>query len=273
LYFVGGDDVSIRELEVLRESVKVMKATDEERSKETSNLEKRLREALYEHKSIKANIDDDSSRYITTISELTQQKKSLEQKCSELQQQRNSSMLLDEARDEDRSKPSALETQVTHLGQQLLRKETVVLELQAERAALKSKIQDLTLRYICLCTRALNVLNSPNGLYYMCCRCSSAEKKLMRLKDVEEDDDDGNDDEPPSSSYAYNSYSQVTNRGQRRNGGPSDSHQVEEQSRSVKKGRGKLITDDIYDKIGVRTNPIVATAVNALDSWILVTGR
>jgi hypothetical protein len=64
---------------------------------------------------------------------------------------------------------TSLQTQVQGLSKQLLQKQGMVLELQAERAALKSRVQDLQ------------------------ARCSKAEQRLHHLRDVEEDGDDGFD--------------------------------------------------------------------------------
>ena len=132
----------MRELESLRELTKSLKESAEERNKENLALEKRLREAMFELKAVKQRADEDSTKFIAQVTELSLRSKNLEAKLAEATK---SSDLLEMESDE-RSIIAGLDLQVASLGQQLLKKEATVLELQAERAALKSRLQDLQIR-------------------------------------------------------------------------------------------------------------------------------
>lgn len=132
----------MRELESLRELTKTLKDTAEERNKENLGLEKKLREALYEIKTLRQRSEEESTKFISQLTEMTLQNKQLESKLAELS--KGSDLL--EMESDEKSIIAGLDLQVASLGQQLLKKEAAVLELQAERAALKSRIQDLQVR-------------------------------------------------------------------------------------------------------------------------------
>lgn len=132
----------MRELESLRELTKTLKDTAEERNKENLGLEKKLREALYEIKTLRQRSEEESTKFISQLTEMTLQNKQLESKLAELS--KGSDLL--EMESDEKSIIAGLDLQVASLGHQLLKKEAAVLELQAERAALKSRIQDLQVR-------------------------------------------------------------------------------------------------------------------------------
>lgn len=132
----------MRELESLRELTKSLKESAEERNKENLGLEKKLREALLEVKTLKQRAEEDSTKFIAQMTELSMKNKQLETKLAETA--KSSDML--EMESDERSIIAGLDLQVASLGQQLLKKETAVLELQAERAALKSRLQDMQIR-------------------------------------------------------------------------------------------------------------------------------
>ena len=74
----------MRELESLRELTKTLKDTAEERNKENLGLEKKLREALYEIKTLRQRSEEESTKFISQLTEMTLQNKQLESKLAEL---------------------------------------------------------------------------------------------------------------------------------------------------------------------------------------------
>lgn len=128
-----------------------------------------------------------------------------------------------------------------------------------------------------------------------------AEKKLRNVRNSElADEDDEDDEEPFKGSSSSNSYtlsknqtshgSQLFNRGARREGreNAEDITMDEEEGggRYGDKGtdvkrrgapQGKkgttLIAEELYHRIGLRPNALATSAVNAIDTWMLLTGR
>lgn len=243
---IGGGDAALREMEGLKEMNTKLREALDTKGTEAMQAEKRLREMTFELKSVRAIAAEENGRHAIALSEALMAKKQLAEQVEAL---KASGTSLLEMESEETGVITRLDAQVASLGQQLLRKESVVLELQAERAALKSKLQDLTQRV------------------------ALAERRLLEYKDIEgdEDEEDGGD---ASMATVYAPQSQLVNRRGRQGFGEEPETVLGEGSASgasAKKKRG--IVDDLYAKTGVRANPAVAGAMNALDGWMLVTGR
>jgi hypothetical protein len=141
---------------------------------------------------------------------------------------------------------------VQNLSKQLLAKQSQVLELQAERSALKSRVADLQ------------------------ARCCKAEQQLATLRDLEDDDFsavlDVNDDAETGGlgggeGNFYDSNS--AGGGLKQRGGGRNSSVLAPPRRPP--GSHKMISD--LEKLGVKPAPAVAKAVNYIDAWTLLTGR
>jgi len=141
---------------------------------------------------------------------------------------------------------------VQNLSKQLLAKQTHVLELQAERSALKSRVADLQ------------------------ARCCKAEQQLATLRDLEDDDfsavlDDNDDAEIGGLGGGGGNFyeSNGAGGGLKQRGGGRNSSVLAPRRRPP--GSHKMISD--LEKLGVKPAPAVAKAVNYIDAWTLLTGR
>jgi hypothetical protein len=131
--------------------------------------------------------------------------------------------------------------QVQTLTRQLLNKQGTVLELQAERSALKSRVADLQTKI------------------------AKNEIQLTALRDIEADDD-YYDDNNSNSSSNYNTYES----------GNSNSIRLGLQKRGRTSNDGEPSGHKVISglkQMGVNPNASVVRAVNYIDTWTLITGR
>jgi hypothetical protein len=126
--------------------------------------------------------------------------------------------------------------QARNLSQLLLKKQGMVVELQAERSALKARCLDLQ------------------------ARCSKAEQSVSAMRDLEDGTGDDYHDTAPNSSGGGGAGLQRRGAG----GGGSTKGATDPQS-------SRVISD--LEKMGVKPGARVVTAVNWIDSWALLTGR
>eukprot|EP01038_Epipyxis_sp_PR26KG_P014311 gene14311-19195_t len=246
-------------------------------------IENERRIKLYESeiKATQISIEDERKRNISTINDMSSQIHSLEDKVREFRRQEargggignplflmessiannntnnnNSDMdNLDLQKQsfsiEEYSKMEKeiieLRAQAQNLSKILLKKQALVLELQSERSALKSRVNDLQNR------------------------CTIAEQKLESTKDLEGDFDlvsihgeqEENNDQIVSISSSLGGGLRT------RGGGKSNSNQ-----RDVPvspRQQSKVIKD--LEKIGVKPSPSVSRAVTMIDTYTLLTGR
>ena len=115
-------------------------------------------------------------------------------------------------------------------------------------------------------------------LTYIPIRCTSAERQLAAMRDLEEDEFDIEDQGPLGSTSAsenlYNSSSTISSSGsislrKRSAGGPGQS----DGNAFNKGGRAKVTVTADLEKMGLHTGPNVKKAVDMIDSWTLLTGR
>lgn len=143
-----------------------------------------------------------------------------------------------------KAEESAATEQVQSLSKQLLRKQQMVLELQAERSALKSRLADMT------------------------AKAEHAERQLLESGDGDYglvDDYDGTSVES-GGYYRYKDSPQGSTGLVKRGSARED-----EGGFPTRDGGGRAAAE--MERYGVKAPKPVATAVNAIDSWTLVTGR
>lgn len=145
--------------------------------------------------------------------------------------------------------------QTQNLSKLLLRKQENVLELQAERSTLKSRLADLQ------------------------AKCTAAEQQLIHHRDADIDNDDDDEDDPSNNNSNSNMYlssnvvstssvglqlrrgNSSTNFGGKNSGKPNSFYHNE----------SKFITN--LEKIGVKPSLGVTRAINMIDAWTVLTGR
>ena len=275
-------ETAVREVDGLRQQMAALTAQLEEERLRCQQHERARRHAECEAKAAAMNWDDEKHRLQATVSSLEATAASLEDRLAKEKQHSGARRAMypsspfagghgGSSGDEDAAPGGAgvlvmteedeiradLHSQVKNLTQQLLKKQGVVLDLQAERAALKSRNQDLQ------------------------ARCSKVEQQLAALRDVDDDDDrgygagrDGDGDTDPESGhgsggggggYDFFSPSSGTGLKQRRADGGT--------TRALEKvpQQHKVITN--LEKMGVRPTEGVARAVNLIDAWTFMTGK
>lgn len=119
---------------------------EERRNQTLSSLESKVRELQLECKTSRRSLEEERERFMSTLNEAMASKAAVEAQLQQILAKKKGTSLLEMESDEDSSVIRSLDAQVANLGQQLLRKEGALLELQAEKASLKSKLQDLTIR-------------------------------------------------------------------------------------------------------------------------------
>lgn len=119
---------------------------EERRNQTLSSLESKVRELQLECKTSRRSLEEERERFMSTLNEALASKAAVEAQLQQILAKKKGTSLLEMESDEDSSVIRSLDAQVANLGQQLLRKEGALLELQAEKASLKSKLQDLTIR-------------------------------------------------------------------------------------------------------------------------------
>ena len=217
-----------KEIDELNKKIESLSLGLEEEKEKTVSLEKKLKQSELAYKAAQISWDDNRTSLDKVIHDLKIQ----------LKQERHSSItpVLDTDADKMMKMQEELDNyvaQVHTLTRQLLNKQGTVLELQAERAALKSRVADLQTR------------NAKNEL------------QLTALRDIEADEYDDNND-----SYSAYDNSNNTRLGlQRRSKTSNDGEQ----------GGHKVISG--LKQMGVNPNASVVRAVNYIDTWTLITGR
>lgn len=138
----GSSTAAQEELETARENWKRVLADLEDERARADNLEKRLQNAEAEARCLAAAADDEKERaqvaataHVRAMAALSEQLAAAERAQSGVA---NGGTVPGVATDEVRG----LQGQVQNLSQQLLRKQQMVLDLQAERSTLKSRMQD-----------------------------------------------------------------------------------------------------------------------------------
>lgn len=119
---------------------------EDRRNQTLSSLESKVRELQLECKTSRRSLEEERERFMSTLNEALASKAAVEAQLQQILAKKKGTSLLEMESDEDSSVIRSLDAQVANLGQQLLRKEGALLELQAEKASLKSKLQDLTIR-------------------------------------------------------------------------------------------------------------------------------
>eukprot|EP01032_Pedospumella_encystans_P010542 gene10542-12312_t len=140
--------------------------------------------------------------------------------------------------------------QSQNLSKLLLKKQGAVLELQAERSALKSRLVDLQTR------------------------CSEAERQLAQSRDLEgglgfggdDEEGDGYEEGGAGGSSAGTSGMLV------RRGGPSALSTSSNSKHNRMNSRDTKVISDL-ERFGVKPGASVTRAVNMIDTWTIITGR
>jgi hypothetical protein len=228
---------SMREYERLQLQVSQLTDNIESEGEKTALAEKRIKQLELENKAAMIAYDEDRKRYEKAMNDLSSQNSLLSDKLRDLEasklakQNLASSSIFDKYEDDELGH---LKTQVQDVSKQLLRKQGQVVELQAERSALKSRIQDLQTR------------------------CLNAERQLAATRDIEDDDyaDEGED-----VSYKSSSFGTLRRR-------TADNISSSDPSSSSPRGKNNIVNG--LEKIGLKTAPGVAKAVDLLDSWTML---
>eukprot|EP00596_Hydrurales_sp_CCMP1899_P008393 CAMPEP_0119050878 /NCGR_PEP_ID=MMETSP1177-20130426/72402_1 /TAXON_ID=2985 /ORGANISM="Ochromonas sp, Strain CCMP1899" /LENGTH=633 /DNA_ID=CAMNT_0007029821 /DNA_START=11 /DNA_END=1909 /DNA_ORIENTATION=- len=247
-------EASVREVDGLRQQMTSLGGDLEAERQRLQQQEKRMRQQECEAKASTINWEDEKQRLQATV-------QSLEGQITVLEDNRlkdktngrfNKRVIYNQ---EDNSSPSSssvvlilteeeelradLTAQVQSLTKQMLKKQGDVLDLQAERAALKSMGQDLL------------------------ARCSKAEQRLSSMRDLEGDEGEQNriegegdyfDRGNSKGHYNYDTPPSSSSRGMGL-----------QQRKSTNIQNHKVMAD--LEKLGVRPNAGVARAVNMIDSW------
>ena len=173
------------------------------------------------------------------------------------------------------------EEQVKNLSQQLLKKQAAVQDLLAERSAIKVRVSDLELRYYLIIDSVLFLL------YFSCIlilvalfRCLHAEEQLEALLYPDVEGKLGQDETYSSleSGTSSRSLSNITETAS------SSSVYSREGSgrRLLQRKRGQRLADqharsdissDLEKTYGMKPSPVVARAVDTIDTWTQLTGR
>lgn len=140
-----------------------------------------------------------------------------------------------------KAEDSAASEQVQNLSKQLLRKQHMVLELQAERSALKSRLADMT------------------------AKAEHAERQLLESTGGDYGGDYDGASVESGMYYRFRESSQ-SGTGLAKRGSARD-----DESAFQRREGGRAAAE--MERYGVKAPKPVATAVNAIDSWTLVTGR
>jgi chromosome segregation ATPase len=263
----GPTDYLSRDYQTVQQEVIRLSAAVEGEQELRLDAERRAKQLEFEARATLLNMEDERRRNADALREMAAQTAVLEDKLRDIRRsgearaggvfssslgayETNESGLgsndekggQDEPRGEDflrRVEAEAAEAreQARNLSQLLLKKQSMVVELQAERSALKARCLDLQ------------------------ARCSKAEQGLSSLRDMEDGGagDDFHEQTGPSSSSGG---AGLQRRGT--SGGLSTKGGADTQS-------SRVMSD--LEKMGVKPGARVATAVNWIDSWALLTGR
>eukprot|EP01041_Mallomonas_annulata_P003463 gene3463-6889_t len=249
-----------RETDGLRQQLDTtLSELDEERER-VVQWEKRVRTLDCEYRAAQIMWDDERQQHANTLQLMTTQISDLQ---SRLQEEEAARALCQRERTGAAGPLGAhspapkdpvvvLEQQVGNLSQQLLRRQGLVENLQAERASLKVRLNDMHIR------------------------CERLEKQLVR-QDDDEDGDNGDDDVEEgkslmtSSSQIPTSLQDTTeyNRSNEDSGVGGD--RLNRRRRLASAPSSKMISE--FERIGVKPNVHVAQAVTMIDTWTLLTGR
>eukprot|EP00607_Mallomonas_marina_P010832 CAMPEP_0182421048 /NCGR_PEP_ID=MMETSP1167-20130531/6239_1 /TAXON_ID=2988 /ORGANISM="Mallomonas Sp, Strain CCMP3275" /LENGTH=504 /DNA_ID=CAMNT_0024597773 /DNA_START=46 /DNA_END=1561 /DNA_ORIENTATION=+ len=142
----GKEMISQREIDGLRQQYTSLSSVLEEERERNIQIEKKSRVIECEYKAAQVLWEDERERHTATMNELETEiaelrnklKQSQEEKEKKHPNQSSSGLSLSLS-----SSAASLEQQVNSLSQQLLRKQSIVQDLQAERAALKARVLDL----------------------------------------------------------------------------------------------------------------------------------
>lgn len=248
------EDYMNREIVALRQELTTLQNQFNLQADQKQTLEIQLRQLERDNRVLQMTHDEYRQRSQETELKLQRSVQQLEAQLTSLQQT-NKQSLHSNSSDEyggfggqgqgDQIPYKDLKQQVEHLSKMLMKKQSDLIDVTAERTTLKSKILDLQ------------------------AKCSSLETQLSQLKDLEDGDDDYGDD------YAGGGSTTGFQRGgqerlmQRRGrggnavgGGGMD---------SAKLSNAKVISD--LEKFGVKPNASVTKAVTAIDTLALCTGK
>ena len=222
-----------KEIDELNRKIELLSIGLEEEKEKTMLLEKKLKQSELAYKAAQISWDDSRLNLDKAIHDLKTQLK------------QESTPNLAPLVDTDANKILRMQeeidnyvAQVQTLTRQLLNKQGTVLELQAERSALKSRVADLQTKI------------------------AENELQLTALRDIEADDDYYDDNNSSNSNYnTYESGNSIKlglqKRGRTSNDGEPSGH--------------KVISG--LKQMGVNPNASVVRAVNYIDTWTLITGR
>lgn len=165
LHQSGRDDISSREMDVLRSQVQSLNALVDQEREKYLQLERRLKQIECEHRASSIAWDDERNRGEELLSESQNRVLLLEEKIKEFPRESDRRRHLnsgesgtvnpdgtvddDGASACDDSQVKDLRSQVQQLSGQLLKKQALVQELQAERGSLKSRLMDTQARSDC----------------------------------------------------------------------------------------------------------------------------
>lgn len=249
------EDYLSREVVNLQKELKEVHSELDRQKDLKQAVEVQLRQLERDHRILQMTNDEQRQRATETEQRLTLSLQLRDSQLAALQQpsgalNRLQSVSTDHA-DDGNSRESQtirdLKGQVEHLSKMLLKKQSDLIDLQAERTAQKAKIADL------------------QG------RCSGLEQQLTQLRDMEEGDDDLDDGiivSGGTTTYLRSSGSERLL--QRRSKGAGSSSSISS-SAALTNSNSKVISD--LEKIGVKPNASVTKAVTMLDSMAMCTGR
>lgn len=247
------EDYMNREIVALRQELTTLQNQFNLQADQKQTLEVQLRQLERDNRVLQMTHDEYRQRSQETELKLQRSVQQLETQVSSLQQA-NKQSLRSPSSDEyggfsgggsDQIPYKDLKQQVEHLSKMLMKKQSDLIDVTAERTTLKSKILDLQ------------------------AKCSSLETQLSQLKDLEDGDDDYGDD------YAGGGSTTSFQRGgqdrlmQRR--GRGGNSPVGGGVDSTKLSNAKVISD--LEKFGVKPNASVTKAVTAIDTLALCTGK
>jgi chromosome segregation ATPase len=258
-----------REILALRQELTTLQAQYNTQSDQKQTLEVQLRQMERDYRVLQLTHDEFRQRSSDSDLKHQQMIQKLESQLQQYQQHQPTSRSspsgglnvpsFDVGDDASRYLPSSSATdshafremkqQVEHLSKMLMKKQSDLIDVTAERTTLKSKILDLQ------------------------AKVSSLETQVSQLRDLEDGDDDFGDDyggNQGSSSAFQRGQDRLMQRRVARSGAGSGSSGGM-MTESMRASNAKVISD--LEKFGVKPNASVSRAVTMIDSFALCTGK
>lgn len=251
------EDFMNREIMGLRQELMALQAQYNTQEDQKQQADVKLRQMERDYRVLQLTHDEYRQRSIDTEAKLQQTIQKLESQLHQLQTQNGEEAAISSqtvsSSGVDMNAYRELKQQVEHLSKMLMKKQSDLIDVTAERTTLKSKILDLQ------------------------AKVSSLETQVSQLRDLEDGDDDYRDDFGHSSTSSSGFQQariqdRLVHRGMGRNGNSkNDSSNMVTMTESMRVSNAKVITD--LEKIGVRPNASVSKAVTLIDSFALCTGK